>query len=189
MRRTRFASVLLVVAAATGMNLSRADDPPAGAQPTPHHKLLAKDAGIWDASIKIWTSGPGSEPTVSKGVETNTMLGDHWLVTEFKGDFGGQAFEGRGQLGYDKNKGKFVSTWIDTMNTEIMLLEGDLDENTHTLTMSGKGKDPAGKPYEAKEVSERKADDTRVFTMFMKSAETKDELVKVMEITYTRRPK
>ena len=126
---------------------------------------------------------------VSKGVETNTMLGGLWLVTEFKGEFGGQPFEGRGQTGYDTNKGKYVGTWIDTMSTEIMVMEGDLDEKTQTMTMTSKGKDPAGKPYESKQVSQRKGDDTRVFTMFMKSADTKDEYVRVMEITYNRRPK
>jgi hypothetical protein len=68
-----------------------------------------------------------------------------------------------------------------------MLLEGDLDEKTHVLTMTGSGKGPDGKPYEAKEVSERKGDDTRVFTMYMKSDETKGEMAKMMEITYTRR--
>jgi hypothetical protein len=189
MRRRRFALVLVVVAAATGINSSRAGDPPPVPQPTSHHKLLGKDVGTWDASIKSWMSGPSSEPMVSKGVETNTMLGGLWLVSEFKGEFGGQPFEGRGQFGYDPNKAKYVGTWIDTMSTEIMQMEGDLDEKTHTLTMTGKGKDQAGKPYEAKEVSEHKGDDTRVFTMFMKSAETKDEYVKVMEITYNRRSK
>ena len=187
MVRTRLAMVVLVVGALTGMIPSRADDPPP-AQPTPHHKLLSKDAGTWDASIKMWTPGSNTEPMVSKGVETNTMLGGFWLVTEFKGEFGGQTFEGRGQLGYDTSKGKYVSTWIDTMGTEIMIMEGDFDEKTSTLTLTGKGSHE-GKPYEGKEVTEHKGDDTRVFTMFMKSAETKDELVKVMEITYTRRSK
>jgi len=172
------------------MMASKAEyQPPGAPEPTAQHKLLAKDVGTWDASIKLWTSGPSSEPMVSKGVENNTMLGGFWLVSEFKGDFGGQPFEGRGQAGYDTNKGKYVVSWIDTMSTEIMLLEGDFDEKTNTLTMTGKGKDPAGKPYEAKEVSEHKADGSRVFTMYMKSDETKGELAKVMEITYSRRSK
>jgi len=189
MRRTKFAVLVLVVVAATGMIESRAADPPPDVKPTSHHKLLAKGVGTWDASVKTWSAGPSSEPMVSKGVETNTMLGGLWLVSEFKGEFGGQTFEGRGQTGYDTNKGKYVGTWVDTMTTEIMVSEGDFDEKTQTMTMTSKGKDPAGKSYESKQVGQHKGDDTRVFTMFMKSADTKDEYVKVMEITYTRRSK
>jgi hypothetical protein len=188
MRCTRLGLVLLVAIATTGLVVSRADDPPQGAPtPTAQHKLLSKDVGTWDASIKLWMGGPNSEPTESKGVETNTMLGGFWLVGAFKGDIGGQPFEGRGQVGYDTNKKKYVTTWIDTMSSEVMLLEGDLDEKTHILTMTGKGTGPDGKPYEAKEVSEHKGDDTRVFTMYMKSDQTNGEMAKMMEITYTRR--
>ncbi|MFI5456465.1 MAG: DUF1579 domain-containing protein [Isosphaerales bacterium] len=189
MRRAKFAVVVLVIVAGTGITPSRAGNQPPTVEPTSHHKLLAKDAGTWDASVKTWTGGPDSEPMVSKGVETNSMIGGLWLVTEFKGEFGGQTFEGRGQTGYDTNKKKYVGTWVDTMTTEIMVSEGDHDEKTQTTTMTSKGKDHAGKPYESKQVSEHKGDDTRVFTMFMKSADTKDEFVKAMEITYTRRSK
>jgi len=188
MRRTKFAVVMLVVVAGTGMIPSRADNQPPAVEPTVHHKLLAKDVGTWDATVKTWTGGADSEPMVSKGVETNTMLGGLWLVTEFKGEVGGQAFEGRGQTGYDTNKGKYVGTWVDTMATAMMVSEGDFDEKTQTWTMTSKGKDHAGKPYESKQVGQHKGNDTRVFTMFMMSADTKNELVKVMEITYTRRP-
>ena len=39
---------------------------------------------------------------VSKGVEVNTVItGGLWISSVFKGDFGGMAFEGRGQFGYD----------------------------------------------------------------------------------------
>jgi hypothetical protein len=189
MRRTTFALCLLAVTATAGVVSTRADDPPPTPQPTAQHKLLAKDVGTWDASVKFWMGGPDSAPSESKGVETNTMLGGFWLISEFKGEFGGQPFEGRGQMGYDTNKNKYVVSWVDTMSSQIMLLEGDLDEKSHVLTMTGSGKGPDGKPYEAKEVSEHKGDDTRVFTMYMKSDETKGEMAKVMEITYTRRAK
>jgi hypothetical protein len=188
MRRMRFVVLSLAVIIMAGVISLAAAQPPSP-QPTAQHKLLSKDVGTWDAAIKAWMAGPNSDPTVSKGVETCTMLGSFWLINEFKGEFGGQPFEGRGQTGYDANKGKYVATWIDTMSSDIMTLEGDFDEKTNTMTMTGKGKDPAGKPYEAKEVSEHKGDDTRVFTMYMKSAETKDEMAKMMEITYTRRSK
>jgi hypothetical protein len=75
------------------------------------------------------------------------------------------------------------------MSTEIMMMEGDYDDASHTMTMTAKGTDEAGKPYDAKMTSKYADDDTRVFTMSMKSEETKGELVKIMEITYKRRAK
>ena len=42
--------------------------------------------------------------------------------------------------------------------------------------------------YDSKMVEVHKDNDHRVFTMFMKSDETKGEYTKMMEISYTRRP-
>jgi hypothetical protein len=75
------------------------------------------------------------------------------------------------------------------MSAEIMLTEGDYDADTHTVTMYAKGTEPSGKPYDAKMTTKYEQDDTRVFTMTMKSEETKGEYIKVMEITYKRRSK
>jgi hypothetical protein len=53
--------------------------------------------------------------------------------------------------------------------------------------MHAKGTDPTGKPYDMTIASKHEGDDTRIFTMSVKSEETKGEYVKVMEITYKRR--
>ncbi len=158
-------------------------------KPTPEHKLLAHGVGTWDATIKSWMQGPGSEASVSKGVEiVKLMPGGLWLVSEFHGKFGDMEFHGQGQSGYDPLKKKYIGSWIDSMETTIMIMEGDFDPKTSTLTMYSKGVDPAGKPYESKMVEVHKDKDARVFTMFMKSDETKSEYVKIMEISYVRRP-
>jgi hypothetical protein len=70
-----------------------------------------------------------------------------------------------------------------------MMMEGDYDSASQTVTMHAKGNGPSGKEYESKMVTKYEGDDTRVFTMSMKSDETKGEYVKMMEITYKRRPK
>ena len=64
-------------------------------------QVLAAEEGTWDAAIKSYPNGPEAEPTVSKGAEINTvMTGGLWMLG-LPGDFGGMAFEGRGQFGYD----------------------------------------------------------------------------------------
>ena len=173
----------------TGESGQRQDGPP-GAKPTAEHKLLAKDVGTWDATVKSWMSGPDSEPTVSKGVEVDKLLpGGLWLLNDFDGEFGGLAFHGHGVTGYDTQKKKYVGTWVDSLATSIMTMEGAYDEGTQTVTMYGKGTDMAGKPYESKSTTKYMGIDERVFTMLVKSDETKGEHVKMMEITYKRRPK
>jgi hypothetical protein len=183
-----FTGLLVCVAVLGGGQIVRGQDAPPVPKPTPEHERLAKNVGTWDATIKNWMRGPDSEPAVSQGVEVvKLMPGGLWEQSEFKGKFGDQEFHGCGQTGYDTKKGKYVGTWVDTMSTEIMIMEGDYDAATRTVTMTSKGTDPSGKPYDAKMTSKYETDDTRVFTMSMKSDETKGEYVKVMEITYKRR--
>jgi hypothetical protein len=159
-------------------------------KPTPEHQRLAKEVGTWDATMKTWMGGPNAEPLVSKGVEVvKLMPGGLWLLSEYDGKFGDMDFHGSGHSGYDTKKKKYVFTWVDSIETEILLMEGEYDSDTQTLTMHAKGTDPAGRPYEMKTTTKFEGDDTRVFTMLMKSEETKGELVKVMEITYKKRSK
>src|SRR5262249_49103785 len=184
----RFAGLMVCFALLGSASMARGQEGPPTPKPTAEHEMLAKDAGTWDATIKSWMSGPEAAPTVSQGVEVvKVMPGGLWITSEFDGKFGDASFHGCGQSGYDTKKKKFVGTWVDSMTTEIMITEGDDDSATQTLTTYAKGTEPSGKPYDAKMTSKRQGDDTRVFTMSMKSDETKGEYVKVMEITYKRR--
>jgi Protein of unknown function (DUF1579) len=185
----RYVGLLVCVGWLGAAGLARGQDGPPVPKPTAEHTRLAKDVGTWDATVKSWTR-PGSEPTVSQGVEVvKLMPGGLWAQSEFDGKFGDQEFHGCGQTGYDTKKGKYVGTWVDSLTTEIMIMEGEYDPAARTLTMYSKGTDPSGKAYDAKMTGKHEDDDTRVFTMSMKSEETKGEYVKVMEITYKRRAK
>jgi hypothetical protein len=152
-------------------------------QPTAEHKVLAADEGTWDAKVKSFVGGPEAEPLVSEGKEVNTMLaGGLWMTSRFEGEFGGTKFEGRGQFGFDANKGKYVGTWIDSMSPTISVLEGTYDSQSKTMTYVGEGVGPDGKTkYTQRMVTVTKDDGSRVFTLYMKTG--KDE-VKFMEITY-----
>jgi hypothetical protein len=186
----RSVGLVVCVGWACAAGSARGQDAQAIPKATAEHERLAKDVGTWDATVKSWMRGPDSEPTVSQGVEVvKLMPGGLWAQSEFDGKFGDQEFHGCGQTGFDTKKRKYVGTWVDNLSTEIMTMEGDYDSASRTLSMYAKGTDESGKAYDAKMTTKHEADDTRVFTMLMKSGETKGEYVKVMEITYKRRAK
>jgi len=145
-------------------------------------KILKKDVGTWNCEVRMF-SDPKTPPAVSKGKETNFMIGDHWLVSHFKGSVAGMDFEGSSQNGYDETTKKFVGTWVDSMSPHSMKTEGTWDEKTQTLTSTGVAKDPSGNEMTNKMTVVYDVDGTRSFTMFglIDGAE-----VKMMEIKYTK---
>ena len=164
------------------------DQMPAAPAPTEYHKALLKDVGTWDAEMKLWMA-PGMDPMISKGEETNVMLGDGlWVISEFKGEVAGMKFVGHGQFGYDTVKEKYVGTWIDSMNTSMSTMEGTVDKSTGKLTMISHGTDPnTGQPTESKIISYYPDNNTKIMEMHMPTPASNGEFIKHMEIKYTRK--
>jgi hypothetical protein len=130
--------------------------------------------------------GPGAPPTVSKGVETNTLgTGGMWLSTEFKGDMMSMPFHGHGVATWDSGKNKYVSTWIDNMSTGMSMGESTYDASSKKMTGIIEGPDMTGKVSKMRSVVEWKDPDTRVFTMYGPTPDGKE--VTMMRITYKRR--
>jgi hypothetical protein len=187
MKMTKYLACFCVAASSLAQ-AARAEDPPVP-KPMPEHKILASDEGTWDARIKSFENGPDSEPVLSKGVEVNTVItGGLWVVSSFKGDFGGLAFEGHGQFGYDPTKKKYVGTWIDSMTPNLTVLEGSYDAKTRTMTFLGDGVCPIdGSKLTQRMVTTAKDDRTREFTLYMTGTPTGGKEAKVMQVEYTKR--
>jgi hypothetical protein len=151
-------------------------------KPGPEHEVLKSDAGVWDATVEML--GPGAPPA-SKGVETSTMLGGLWLVTDFKSEMMSQPFQGHGVAGYDPAKKKYVGTWVDSMSTGLQISESTYDAGRKTMTGWIEGPDMSGKIARIKAVTEYKDPDTRVFTMYFPGPDGKE--APGMRITYKRR--
>ncbi len=154
---------------------------------TSEHKAIAAEAGVWDAQSKFWMA-PDTQPMISNAVETNTILGGMWLVSDYRGDMGGMTFVGHGQFGYDPVAKKYIGTWIDTMSPYLSVMEGTRDPATQTLTMISKGRDArTGKESISKMVSKFKDEDHKTFEMYSPVAGQEGQWWKMMEIEYTRR--
>lgn len=159
-------------------------------QPTAEHRHLTGEVGTWDATITSFMNGPGQPPSVSKGVETNRMMGEFWLISAFEGDFGGMPFQGHSQIGFDPKAGRYVMSWVDTMNPKLSTQTGTYDPDAKTFIFEGKAFDPMlDKEVDQKTVSVTTDEDHKVFTLFMKAPEYGDDWVEFMKIEYTRRKK
>lgn len=98
-RIATLATLTACLAAWTAGQSARAQEP--GPPLSDEHKLLQKDVGTWDATVKVWPQ-PNAQPLESEAVERNELLpGGLWLVSHFSGDFGGAKFVGLGTYGYD----------------------------------------------------------------------------------------
>ena len=99
-------------------------------------KVLAASEGTWDAEITTTVPGPDGkiETQTSKGVETNRLLAGKWLLSDFKGDFFGMAFEGHGQTGYDAKKGSMSARgWTRCLNRLTPWMELTTRRPRHSL--------------------------------------------------------
>ena len=152
---------------------------------SPHHDVLKKDLGQWDAEMLMWMEGPKSEPLKTTGSESNEMIGGLWVVSRFQAEIFGQEFTGQGQFGYDPTKKKYVFTWVDSMTPVLGTMSGDYDAETKTMTMTGKMYDPQQAAYiESKNVTQYAGPDKRVMKMY---AKMQGEWVQTMEIRYKRK--
>lgn len=103
--------------------------------PTPgeEHEMLLKSAGEWTGTITMHMEGMPSMP--NKATETVEAFGGFWTMSHFKCDFMGMSYEGRGSVGYDQMKKKYIGTWQDNMSSFLSVMEGDYDEDTNQMVM------------------------------------------------------
>ena len=180
MRRTQ---LLVAISIVLGISSARAaEEQIEFPKPGPEHAHLKSMEGVWDAEMVM------SDGSKSKGVATYKLeCGGLWLASDFQGEFGGQQFQGKGLDSYDLKKKKYVSVWVDSMVTRPMIVEGERNEKTNTLTMTGDAPEggPDGKPMKVKLVTVTPDPDHMNFEFFMVGPDGKD--TSAFKIAYTRR--
>jgi hypothetical protein len=156
------------------------------ATPGEAHKKLEAVVGTFDVKVTMWMD-PGKPPAESTGTAENKWaLGNRYVEERFEGTFMGQPFSGIGYTGYDNVKKKYVSTWMDTASTGIMLTTGSGDASGKTMNMSGTMDDPmTGKPQDFTEKMTVADNDHHMLEMWGAGPDGKN--YKMMEIQYTRK--
>lgn len=143
--------------------------PPAMPQPTAEHSRIAESVGVWNVECEF-NMAPGQPPMRVDARETVQALGPFWTVSRFESDMFGSPYVGSATVGFDPARGKYVSTWIDSMAPAMYSFEGTVDAGGKLLEMHGEGPDCMGGGIAKYRTTERRVSrDERVFEMFMTS--------------------
>ena len=158
----------------------------AAGKPGAEHKALEPLIGEWSAEVKSWMA-PDAPPMVTKGTAKATwVLGDRFVREDFSGEMMGKPFHGVSLTGYDNQKQKYNSFWVDDMSTAIFTSEGTASDGGKVITFSSKMDCPitGEKEMPVKQVLRILGPDKHVFEMH---DPRKGDKSKTMEITYTRK--
>lgn len=151
----------------------------------PHKRLISQFEGTWDTKMTAWMA-PSAPPMVEAGKSVHTpVFGGRQLRMDYASAFMGQPYDGVGYSGYDNVKGKYVSSWMDSLSTGLFVSEGDYDDASKTYTYRAQMADPMkpGTQVATRTVLRMVDQDHAVFEMH----ETRDgKEAKTMQIEYTR---
>jgi hypothetical protein len=153
--------------------------------PGPQHEAMKAMAGTFKADCSM-TMNPSAPPEKSTGMSENELiLGGRFMQQKFKGEMSGQPFEGIGFTGYDNFKKKYVSTWMDSMGTMMMVSEGTADASGKVLTLMSEMPDPvSGKMMKCRMVTTIESNDKHNMVMYAPGPDGKE--MNCMSIVYTR---
>ncbi len=148
------------------------------------HKKLDPMIGTFDAKVTSWMD-PSKPPIQSSGVAENRwVLGNRYVEQRFQGTFMDHPFNGIGYTGYDNVAHEYVSAWMDSMSTAMMVTRGTAAGKS--VSQSGSMLDPTtGKPATLKTMFTMTDEDHHTFEMWAPAPDGK--MVKVMEIVYRRK--
>ena len=177
---------MLIRLLAIGLLICGVSDLTAQQMPTPseEHKIVMKDVGDWTIEGKMLMPQGFQE---FKGEEKVVAIGKFWTVSHYSSDiFGG--LKGSTTIGFDPRSKEFVGTWVDSFQPAVTKMKGTYDENTKTMTYATTGIGMDGKPMPGRIVIQYKDENSHTFTMMHKDPTGQsDEMVKTMEMTYTRK--
>jgi hypothetical protein len=156
------------------------------ATPGKPHKLFASLAGSWTTKTKERME-PGKPATETSGsAEMKMLLDGRFLQQEYTGQMMGHAFSGIGIDGYDNIRKKYVTAWMDTMGTGFFMMEGTASADGKTITLTGQHPEPGGGNMTHRAIWKIVDSNNQTFDMY--GAHHGGKEMKMMEITYTRKP-
>ncbi len=155
------------------------------ATPGEPHKLLASIVGSWITKTKEWVD-PQKPPVESTGtVSSRMMLDGRFLQQEITGSMHGRPHTGIWTIGYDNLLKRYISTWIDTMSTQIFIMDGTASADGKTITLTGQHAEVGGGHMTHRGIWKILDSNTQEFIMY--GTYHGGQEMKMMEVLYTRK--
>lgn len=151
----------------------------------PELHMLKQYAGVWDAQIEVWPTGPDGPSITFQGVETVRRYGDHWIASDFDSELQGQTMRVHAIVGYDLEKKKLVGTVIDHGPYAASMV-GEFDPSTNTVHWKTAAKTADGKPMTQKTQVTQPTPNERTLVLLTHDPKT-DRSTKTMQIRYVKR--
>ncbi len=158
------------------------------ADPGKPHDHLKYFVGKWKGQAKMWMS-PDSQPQKSVyEVQSRLILGGRYLESYLKGTYEGELFEGRQITGFDNQKKKYISQWIDNMGTGFYPTSGTLDAEGRQRSESGVWTCPITQGDLSVRMLTRVIDkNSYIMEMYTRGGMYGPKEFKSMEVLYTRK--
>jgi len=136
---TGLASVLFISGGAVVALAQQENAAPEWEAPTPgeRHEPLRYFVGEWDAEMRMsMTKGTPAEEGAFQSSMRMIMNG-MYLEENVTSETPMGTFLGRGVIGFDESRQRYVSTWIDTDGSGIGMSEGYWDEEARVFEFTG----------------------------------------------------
>lgn len=154
--------------------------------PGKNHETLKKFLGSWTTEMRFFMGGKAS-PTEKGAAECAWLMDGRWIRSDTKGSMMGMPVHTHTIMGYDNFKQSFVATTVNSMDTAMIRVEGDLDQHGKTLIAYGTLDEYLdGQHDKAIKVVWRFESDDR-FLMEVHDLAIGETNTKVFEIAYTRK--
>lgn len=110
--------------------------------PSEEHKELERFVGEW--RVRIASRGdPTQSPLISEGSSSiSWVLGNRFVEEYFSGKLAEQPYEGRGFFGFDNTTRRYVSVWMESVATGVVLAYGLYRPEEQTFDFEGTVYDP-----------------------------------------------
>lgn len=148
-------------------------------QPSSQHKELHRLAGEWTVA---WHLG-GQQLTGTANYRL--VSGGMWVASDFHCDLGGIPYDGHGVDGYDAVKKKYISIWTDSMRSASIVMEGDLDDKTGNVVLTGTSRGLDGNAEKLKAIVAHQDADHFTFTVYAVADDGAEH--KHFDMEYTRK--
>ena len=102
-----------------------------------NHKFLERMIGTWDTETSFTMPGAGASPPEKGVTEVSWLIDGRWLQSEGSGTMMGMPMKTFSIMGYDNFKHSYRVTMVNSIDTAMLVSEGDLTQKKDVLITYG----------------------------------------------------